>query len=86
MSFFEIFVCIIIFNNDAISENTVSTTATATSGRSKNDGDSLIFFHAVIFEEHLRYSQSLIYKLIPSPTLPPLPQILFLYEKGYFLL
>lgn len=65
MSFFEISVCIIIFNNDAISGNTVSTAGTARGGRGKNDRDSLIFSHAVIFEEHLRYSQSLIYKLIP---------------------
>lgn len=82
MSFFEISVCIIIFNNDAISGNTVSAAGTARGGRGKNDRDSLIFSHAVIFEEHLRYSQSLIYKLIPLPA--HTPQFLFLFERRYF--
>lgn len=68
MSFFEISVCIIIFNNDAISGNTVGT---ARGGRGKNNRDSLIFFHAVIFEEHLKCSESLIYKLIPTPVHTP---------------
>lgn len=72
MSFFEISVCFIIFNNDAISGSTVSTTGIARGGRGKNDRDSLIFFHAVIFEEHLRYSQSLIYKLIPPSHTHPI--------------
>lgn len=49
MSFFEIPVCIIIFNNDAICGNAVSTTGTARGGRGKIDRDCLIFFHAVIF-------------------------------------
>lgn len=82
MSFFEISVCFIIFNNDAISGSTVSTTGTARGGRGKNDRDSLIFFHTVIFEEHLRYSQSLIYKLIPP--LPHTPNFYFCMKEDIF--
>lgn len=63
VSFFEFSVCIIVFNDDSNSGNGVSTTGVTRGGRGKNDRDPLISFDAVIFEEHLRYSQSLIYKL-----------------------
>lgn len=60
MSFLEFSVCIIVFNDLVKMQYQQCVTRGA---RGKNYGDSLIFFHAAMFEEHLRYLQSLIYKL-----------------------
>lgn len=90
MSFFEFSVCIIILNDDLNSGNGVSTTGVTRGGRRKNDRDPLISFGAVMFEEHSRYSQSLIYKLtvqyFSDSPLPHTHQFLFLYEGRYFLM
>lgn len=85
VSFFEFSVCIIIFNDDTISGNTVSTTGVTMVEEAKMMENPWYFSMMQYLKNIL---QSLIYKLTAQPfsdtCLPHSHQFLFLYEDIFY--